>query len=482
MAKNKKFIHHEYPTEGRSREDEVLANRKLGDKRIPTPIVEGTGKKQGGSSSHRGQDEAESIIYELTGGDGVVPPDMADDAQAAAQMLTISQRNARKWKSLRKQVELLKEGFTYEKDHDPEKHVKVETKERDQTGTVDGTGKEVETAMSEEEPLEELTDGELTEVEKKPTQETFPTEEEIREEKHEAAKKKKKEVWDKARRDGIGTRWVNSSNVTKWTPQDPKSIKDRGSDIESSATNVEGETLEEAQEKRRAARKRKPAGGKRKKLQQELQNLNLSIKSLQEINKLASSDPERVQQTGRSVRTRRRSGEIPSWKRQYPIGGIESDKKTKPAKGAPIGVNPSEQTPEKPTGKTTVVREGTEKPKGKFAKVREALGGLKDRITNRKQEIETGKPPVEQAETKRGRPASTPKTGRRPAGTTPRSRGGKGKKQPTTTTTSATPETDKLAQQTGSLKETIENYKQQVGVDDEPTMFKKRQKIRGSQS
>ncbi len=50
--------------------------------------------------------------------------------------------------------------------------MKVETKERDQTGTVDGTGKEVETAMSEEEPLEELTDGELTEVEKKPTQET----------------------------------------------------------------------------------------------------------------------------------------------------------------------------------------------------------------------------------------------------------------------------------------------------------------------
>jgi len=124
---------------------------------------------------------------------------------------------ARKLKGLTME---LKEGFTQEKDHDPKNHVGRETKEREQTGSVDGTGKEIRNAESEEESLEELTDGDLEEIEKKPKQTTFKTEDEIREEKHEAAKKKKKEVWDKARRDHVGLSWAKNIGNSE------KSLKD----------------------------------------------------------------------------------------------------------------------------------------------------------------------------------------------------------------------------------------------------------------
>jgi hypothetical protein len=61
-----------------------------------------------------------------------------------------------------------KEGFTYERDHDPENHVGRETKDHARTGSAqqaqyDGTeGK----SQSKEKPLKQLTDGELEEVEK----------------------------------------------------------------------------------------------------------------------------------------------------------------------------------------------------------------------------------------------------------------------------------------------------------------------------
>jgi hypothetical protein len=61
-----------------------------------------------------------------------------------------------------------KEGFTYERDHDPKNHVGRETKDHARTGSAqqaqyNGTEGKSE---SKEEPLKELTDGELEEVEK----------------------------------------------------------------------------------------------------------------------------------------------------------------------------------------------------------------------------------------------------------------------------------------------------------------------------
>ena len=59
------------------------------------------------------------------------------------------------------------EGFTGDEgDSDPNGHVKNETKERTNVGFMDGTGREATQAIDEEEDLEELTDGELSEVEK----------------------------------------------------------------------------------------------------------------------------------------------------------------------------------------------------------------------------------------------------------------------------------------------------------------------------
>ena len=93
-----------YPIEARSPDDEILGNRKLGDKRVPTPIVEGTGKHRGGTRlSHRGQDEKDLAIYELTGGEtSIVNPEMDSDTDYEAAKRTISQDNARAWKALDK--------------------------------------------------------------------------------------------------------------------------------------------------------------------------------------------------------------------------------------------------------------------------------------------------------------------------------------------------------------------------------------------
>ena len=82
-----------YPIEARSPDDEILGNRKLGDKRVPTPIVEGTGKHRGGTRlSHRGQDEKDLAIYELTRGEtSIVNPEMDSDTDYEAAKRTISQ-------------------------------------------------------------------------------------------------------------------------------------------------------------------------------------------------------------------------------------------------------------------------------------------------------------------------------------------------------------------------------------------------------
>ena len=51
---------------------------------------------------------------------------------------------------------------------------------------------------------------------KKDSEQTkFKTEEEIRKEKHEAAKKRKKQVWDKARKDGVGRAWFEKADKKK---------------------------------------------------------------------------------------------------------------------------------------------------------------------------------------------------------------------------------------------------------------------------
>ena len=76
--------------DGREREDEKLANRNLGDKRVPTPVVEGTGKKDGGDLSHRGQDEKDLTIGEATDFQtGIVTPDIEEESNIEGQRRTL---------------------------------------------------------------------------------------------------------------------------------------------------------------------------------------------------------------------------------------------------------------------------------------------------------------------------------------------------------------------------------------------------------
>lgn len=238
----------------------------------------------------------------------------------------------------------LKEGFTQEKDHDPKNHVGKETKEREQTGSVDGTGKEIRNAESEEESLEELTDGDLEEIEKKPKQTTFKTEDEIREEKHEAAKKKKKEVWDKARRDHVGLSWAKNidnsekslkdvkdklgkfkkrigEEYSKDHPLEKPELTEGGAKVldeakryastdmyktyTSHAENAEREIVENLGQQQDEAKERQSKRGKqgrdarRRKIVEGLPDLKDKTEEL----KKRMTDPERVQQYGRGIST-----------------------------------------------------------------------------------------------------------------------------------------------------------------------------------
>ena len=78
------------PTDGRENIDERLADRARGDRRVPTPVVEGTGKKDGGDLSHRGQDEKDLTIGEETDFQtAAVSPELEEYANAKGRQQTL---------------------------------------------------------------------------------------------------------------------------------------------------------------------------------------------------------------------------------------------------------------------------------------------------------------------------------------------------------------------------------------------------------
>jgi hypothetical protein len=78
------------PSDNREHIDEVLADRNRGDKRVPTPIVEGTGKRDGGNFSHRGQDEKDITIGEATNFQtGIVTPDIEEESNIEGTRRTL---------------------------------------------------------------------------------------------------------------------------------------------------------------------------------------------------------------------------------------------------------------------------------------------------------------------------------------------------------------------------------------------------------
>lgn len=135
--------------------------------KIQVPSLGTSGKKVTG---HEGRHRSVAALEE---GEEEIPVSIQQDASA----LSIGRGkklSPEELKQLKGERRSRKKGYGfggYEKDHAPELHSKIETKERVNVGEVDGTGKETrreDKAESKEEPLEELTDGELEEVEKKP--------------------------------------------------------------------------------------------------------------------------------------------------------------------------------------------------------------------------------------------------------------------------------------------------------------------------
>ena len=78
------------PSDNREHIDEVLADRNRGDKRVPTPVVGGTGKRGGGDLSHRGQDERDLTIGEETNFQTKpVSPELEEYANAKGRQQTL---------------------------------------------------------------------------------------------------------------------------------------------------------------------------------------------------------------------------------------------------------------------------------------------------------------------------------------------------------------------------------------------------------
>lgn len=335
----------------RERSDEKLSDRNLGDKRVPTPIVEGTGSFSGDSGlSHRGMDERDLTIGEKTNfQSSAVSPELAFVAGYKGIKSTLSKPIAEELKSNRKTR--IKDNIPLEEkiailsgDYKPQNinHGDRETRQSDLlleearalkslTQELKRNKEEMDQSKEQNKPDEELRDtlfdykdeptmssrnfddelsthlphgdyhkvphvrvgddpsgnnkreglpegtfrpsilgdvlsrhGKYIEVDDiedeivegdevsamgtlsrnvarrlkalskaqkilKYTQTKFPTEKEIREEKHEAARKRKKEIMDKAIEDGIGTGWsrklsrsekTSKGKMTSWNRMD----------------------------------------------------------------------------------------------------------------------------------------------------------------------------------------------------------------------------------------------------------------------
>ena len=336
------------PSDNREHIDEKLANRDRGDKRVPTPIVEGTGKKDGSDLSHRGQDEKDLTVGTFSDFQTKpVSPELEEYANAKGRQQTLDrdiaelekatgavkdeleaqiagkykpqnihhgqkketrqsdllEEEAEKLKSLTEELkgkfdepskidsDDIMEDDTFEdkqrKLHDLANyhdHMFNQMKEMGilpDTPETDADPKALQDPKGDDLKMNEKLKS-LTMELKDEKQEKFPTEEEIREEKHEAAKKRKKEIWDKARREGIGMSWDHkldkASDTMDKVRKRIKRLRDlavedykRSHPLEKTSTPVDRHSakerndpqqLREMQEERRAKRSNVGAKGR----------------------------------------------------------------------------------------------------------------------------------------------------------------------------------------------------------------------------
>ena len=188
--------------DGREKEDEKLANRDRGDKRVPTPIVEGTGKKDGSDLSHRGQDEKDLTVGTFSDFQTKpVSPELAEYANAKGRQQTLDRSIA----ELEKATGAVKDELEAQiaGKYKPQNIHHGQKKETRQSDLLLEEASKLKSLNSILKRLDLLKD----------RQSSFD-EEENTDPLHAEAKKRKKKIWDEARRKGIGMSWDDKLEKT----------------------------------------------------------------------------------------------------------------------------------------------------------------------------------------------------------------------------------------------------------------------------
>ena len=212
------------PTDGREHIDEVLADRNRGDRRVPTPVVEGTGKRDGSDLSHRGQDEKDLTIGEETNFQtAAVSPELEEFANAKGRQQTLDRDIAETEKALNKKPHNNAMGDELEAqitgDYKPQNIHHGQKKETRQSDLYEEEAERLKSLDSILKRLDILKD----------RQSSFD-EEENTDPKHAAAVKRKKKLIDQAKRDNVGLGWTkgivddkkkaHKSKYTSWNRMD----------------------------------------------------------------------------------------------------------------------------------------------------------------------------------------------------------------------------------------------------------------------
>ena len=256
--------------DGREKEDEKLANRDRGDKRVPTPIVEGTGKKDGSDLSHRGQDEKDLTVGTFSDFQTKpVSPELEEYANAKGRQQTLDRDIA----ELEKATGAVKDELEAQiaGKYKPQNIHHGQKKETRQSDLLLEEAEKLKSLNSILKRLDLLKD----------RQSSFD-EEENTDPLHAEAKKRKKKIWDEARRKGIGMSWDDkldkSLDTMEKVRKKIKRLKDlavedykRNHPLEKTSTPVDRHSakerndpqqLREMQEERRAKRSNVGAKGR----------------------------------------------------------------------------------------------------------------------------------------------------------------------------------------------------------------------------
>ncbi len=250
------------PSNEREHIDEVLADRNRGDRRVPTPIVEGTGKRDGGNLSHRGQDEKDITIGEATNYQtGIVTPDIEEESNIEGTRRTLDRDIA----ELEKATGAVKDELEAQiaGKYKPQNIHHGQKKETRQSDLLESEAEKLKSLDSILKRLDVLKD----------RQSSFD-EEDNTDPLHAAAVKRKKKLIEEAKRDNVGLGWTKGIV----DDDDDKNKADTNTSHKGNSERNDPEELKRKQKERRdkkIASSRKRSGEKdRKRIAEGLPDLS----------------------------------------------------------------------------------------------------------------------------------------------------------------------------------------------------------------